>query len=241
MRTTKKSPRTAASTRSRARDPSRLSLRATPSGWRIVGERSAKRRIAVLFDLDGVLINSYRAWFALVNDARRAFGRPPIDLAAFDAGGGQGVDADVDRYFRGLTVERVGGYFDAHFMDHVGEVRVMPGARELLARLRERGLPTAIVTNTPRAIAADVLSFKGLFELVDELVGADEVEHAKPAPDLVVEACRRLDVEPGRSVLVGDSTFDRDAARRAGVLFIGYGGIEGDATLARLADLADRI
>jgi len=226
--------------RGRRGDPG-LRVRATPDGWRVSAGSDPSGPIGVLFDMDGVLIDSYDAWFDLVNAARGAFGRPPIDLAAFDEGWGQGLDADAERYFPGLTAERLGAYFDAHFMDHVGRVRVMPGARETLAALRERSVPTAIVTNTPRAIASDVLSFKGLVEWIDELVGADEVENAKPAPDMVREACRRLGVEAERCLMVGDSRFDQAAARRAGVLFVGYGGLRGDVTLETLTELPERI
>lgn len=192
---------------------------------------------AILFDLDGVLIDSYHAWFDLVNAARRAFGRPPIDLAAFDAGWGQGLEADAERYFDGMSVERLGRYFDDHFMDHAERVSEMPDARATLARLRDRGVPVAVVTNTPRAIAAGILSALGLDAFVGVLVGADEVERAKPAPDLLEEACRRLGVAPGACVMVGDSTFDRDAARGAGVPFVGYGGVEGDSTIRSLREL----
>ena len=57
---------------------------------------------AVLFDMDGVLIDSYGAWRRVVDDARERFGRPPLDDDEFAGGWGQGLDADVVRWFTGV-------------------------------------------------------------------------------------------------------------------------------------------
>ena len=68
------------------------------------------------------------------------------------------------------------------------------------------------------------------------LVGGTDVAHPKPAPDMVIHACFRLGVAPGSAWVVGDTAYDRDAARAAGAHFAGLG-IEGEVTLARLGDL----
>ena len=65
---------------------------------------------------------------------------------------------------------------------------------------------------------------------------SDRVVHAKPAPDLVLLACRELGVAPAEAVLVGDSRYDREAARAAGAGFVGLG-IDGDTRIERLGEL----
>jgi len=73
-------------------------------------------------------------------------------------------------------------------------------------------------------------------DIVIELVGGTDVARPKPAPDMVLAACERLAVAPAASWVVGDTAYDRDAARAAGARFAGLG-IEGDLTLERLADV----
>jgi beta-phosphoglucomutase-like phosphatase (HAD superfamily) len=70
----------------------------------------------------------------------------------------------------------------------------------------------------------------------DALVGGTDVPRPKPAPDMVLLACERLGAPPARSWVVGDTAFDREAARAAGARFAGLG-LEGDLTLSRLTDL----
>jgi HAD superfamily hydrolase (TIGR01509 family) len=65
---------------------------------------------------------------------------------------------------------------------------------------------------------------------------SDRVPHAKPAPDLLLLACRELGVEPSQAMLIGDSRYDREAAKAAGVRFVGFG-IDGDERIERLSEL----
>jgi HAD superfamily hydrolase (TIGR01509 family) len=198
----------------------------------------ARRPLAVLFDLDGVLIDSYDAWFRLVNRTRRAFEFPEITLETFAQGWGQGVQDDVDRLFPGRTLDEVDGYFTDHFMDEAEHVVVDPDAVSTLRVLRERGHAIAIVTNTGHALAPKILTGLGLESLVDVLVASGDVPQDKPAPDMVREACWRLQVTPDQAVMIGDSRFDREAAEAAGVLFIGFK-TEGDRSVSRLSELPE--
>ena len=71
---------------------------------------------AVLWDLDGVLVDSYEVWFHLLNHTARAFGAPPISRAQFAGGWGQGIELDVQLFFPERTVPEVEAFYHAHFM-----------------------------------------------------------------------------------------------------------------------------
>jgi phosphoglycolate phosphatase/AHBA synthesis associated protein len=189
---------------------------------------------AVLFDLDGVLIDSYELWFELLNAAARELGAPPIPREIYRECWGQGVEADVEAFFPGRTAAELIRYYDAHYADHRAHLRVAPEAPAVLQKLRERGVLTAVITNTTSPLAGIVVRTAGLAP--DLVIGGNDVPHAKPAPDMVEAACRRLGASADEAIVVGDSRYDREAARAAGVRFAGLG-IEGDVTLASLGDV----
>lgn len=190
---------------------------------------------AVFFDLDGVLIDSFEANLALMNDAAAAFGYPPIERETARAFFGQSVREDVERFYPGMSVDVVRDFFTEHYADRAGLVEAKAGAREALDALDERGLMSAVITNTQASIARTVLEEKGL--IPHALVGEDDVARPKPAPDMVFRACEVLGVPPWEVLVVGDSEYDRRAAEAAGSLFAGLG-IGGHFTIADLSEVA---
>lgn len=189
---------------------------------------------AILFDMDGVLISSRDAWFETLVAIAARRGASPIERAAFDASFGQGVTADIERFFPMLTAEELEHEYDRTFPEMLEHVVVMRGAREVTEALRARDLPTAVVTNTPPGLARTILARVGLD--AGPCFGATRELAEKPAPDLVLAACASLSVAPEHALLVGDSAYDREAARTAGARFAGLG-IEGETTIASLDEL----
>lgn len=187
---------------------------------------------AILFDLDGVLVHSYEAWFALMNATARGLGFPVISRERFHASFGQSTADDARDFFPGRTEAEVSAYFVAHFRDHAAHMKIDPDAAPIVARLRAGGVRTAIVTNSPRPLALQILAAARIE--ADALVGGTDVPSPKPAPDMVFRALRELDVAPADALMVGDSRFDREAAGAAGVPFVGFGGLEGDLAIADL-------
>jgi phosphoglycolate phosphatase/AHBA synthesis associated protein len=193
---------------------------------------------AVLFDLDGVLIDSYHVWFAVLNAVATDFGYPAVDAEAFRAGWGQGIQADALRFFPRHTVAELERLYDERFERHLEQLVVAEEVPAVFAALRRRGTGTAVITNTPGPLAHTLVARAGATP--DVVVGGTDVPRAKPAPDMVLHACARLGVRPAEAWVVGDSPFDRDAALAAGARFAGLG-IEGELTLARLGELLARI
>lgn len=183
---------------------------------------------AVLFDMDGVLVDSYDAWFHLMNAAARDLGYPAISRERFREVWGQGPDLDVELFFTRHTVVQIEQYYNRRFQDYAQYVRPNPHAKKVFSELRRRGVRIAVITNTPSPIAGEILRRVGIEP--DVLVGGTDVPRGKPAPDMVLEAMDLLQVTKTQSVLVGDSHFDREAAQGAGIRFLRYN-IETDGDL----------
>ena len=174
---------------------------------------------AVLFDLDGVLVDTYTVWEHLLNDLARRLGYPAIDPDKYRSAWGQGIEADVEAFYPRHTIEEMRQLYAVHYEDHLGHLRVMDGAREMLDSL---AIPKAVVTNSPIALARRALRITRLEPYFGAVVGCDEVPRSKPAPDMLFEACRRLGVDPTETLMVGDSDFDEEAACAARIAFVRF-------------------
>jgi len=189
---------------------------------------------AVLFDLDGVLVDSYQVWFHLLNGAARELGYPPISPDVFRSGWGQGIEADVEKLFHRHSIAEIESYYGDHFCDHLEHLGVVPEVPRVFEALRQRSLRTAVITNTPAPVAWGMVKRAGAAP--DLLVGGTDVPRPKPAPDMVLRACELLEIPAGEALVVGDSRYDREAARAAGACFAGLG-IDGDVRIDRLVDV----
>lgn len=191
---------------------------------------------AVLFDLDGVLVRSEEPWFRTMEEAGRVFRGRPVTRDEFAPTFGQGTAADAEQFKLGVTPDELNRFYLEEFPRFANETWVNPDARGVLEASRARGLKLAVVTNTASPLAFTILRTAGLADLFDWVACADHVVKAKPAPDLVLHAVQRLRVAPEDTVLVGDSRFDREAARAAGVRFVGLG-LDGEPRIERLTEL----
>lgn len=184
--------------------------------------------------MHGVLIASYEARFHLVNETARALGSPEVSPERFRRAWGQGVEADVQAFFPGRTPADIAGEYLRRFQNHRAHLRVNPEARPVLQTLRERGIRTAVITNTPAPRTREILTSAGLAP--DFVVGLQDGIRGKPWPDMVLRALELTGAGPSDAIVVGDSRFDQQAAAAAGVRFVGLQR-DGDERIENLADL----
>lgn len=192
---------------------------------------------AVLFDMDGVLVRSEEIWFRVVEAAGVRFRGRPVTREEFFPTFGQGTATDIPVFGFSCTTSELDAFYVQEFVKHLDAMWVNPEARPTAELLRSRGLRIGVVTNTVSPLTKAILEHAKLDDLFEVRATADRVEHAKPAPDLVLLGLRELGVAASAAVMVGDSKYDREAARAAGVRFIGLK-LEGDSRVERLGDLA---
>jgi phosphoglycolate phosphatase len=180
---------------------------------------------AVLFDLDGTLVDSVPMLTAAVNRVMRANGCPEFTEAQIAAMVGRGAKALIESVCaaQGIepTPENVQRFLQAYAAAMMGsglpEEKFYPGAREAVAALQAAGFKTALVTNKMRMVTETFVQRSGLNADLDVLVAGDDTDHPKPAPDMLLLACEKLGVSPTEAVMVGDSENDAWAAKAAGI------------------------
>jgi len=183
-------------------------------------------RVAFLFDLDGTLMDSvYQhvlAWGAALEQAGIKLSIWRIHRR-MGMSGGLFMNALLRETGHEVTPAEAARLQQLHakaYLRLAPPPRPLPGARELLAYLTRARVPWAIATSGPMAIAAPALKALGIPSGVP-VVTRDQVEYAKPDPDLFLTAARRLHVPVATSIVVGDSVWDLLAARRAQALGVG--------------------
>jgi HAD superfamily hydrolase (TIGR01509 family) len=179
--------------------------------------------VAVVLDLDGVVLDSEGVWedvreeFARRHGGRwtdgsqrRMMGMSTAEWAAFMRSE-LGVDLEFDAIARGVV--------EALLVRYRAELPLLPGATDALARLARRW-PLGMASSSPREVVDAVLTQAGIASLFRAVVSSDEVATGKPAPDVYLEAARRLGVAPGDCVAVEDSTNGILAAHAAGMAVV---------------------
>lgn len=212
--------------------------------------------LAVLFDLDGTLIDSAADIRAAVNQLLEGHALGPLSLDDVKGMIGQGVKVTVDRAFRACGRPLEGEALEQEhlamldiYANHLTEfTTLMPATAETLEALHQDGVRLAVATNKPQRAAEAVLDHFGLFPYLDSVVGGDAGVAKKPAPDILLAALDRLGVEPWNAVMVGDSGADVASAQAAGIAAViirgGYTNLPAeelgaDRVLETLADLPE--
>ncbi len=202
------------------------------------------RPSALLFDLDGTLIDSSADLCASGNFLRAGLGLPDLTQAMVATYIGDGVEALVRRLLGPEHEAKLGEHVDAfkvHYREHcLDQTRLYDGVDAALRSLHAHTPRLAIVTNKPERVSRRILAGLGVASLFGSVVGGDSAPKKKPAPEPLWLACQQLGVSPADAVMIGDSHVDIQAGKAAGTLTWALkGGIGDDA--AMLAAGPDRI
>jgi HAD superfamily hydrolase (TIGR01509 family) len=180
----------------------------------------------VIFDVDGTLVDSNdahaHAWVKALHEA--GHGVPFSRVRPLIGMGGDkllpaaaGIRADSEE---GVSIaSRRGAIFRGEFLP---QLQAFPGARELLGTLKVYGFGLAVASSAEKRELIPLLRLAGGHDLVEHKASGDDVEESKPDPDIIGVALKRLRCPPEEAIMVGDTPYDIEAARRAGCACIAF-------------------
>lgn len=216
---------------------------------------------AAIVDLDGTMVDTLGDFAEALNRMLADLGLPAVAPAAIEAMVGKGSEHLIRSVLAHVGVapqELDARYpqawqrYEHHYLQINGQfAAVYPGVRAGLEALRARGLRLACLTNKPLSFAQPLLQAKGLADLFELVFGGDSFVRKKPDPLPLRKTCEALGTEPARTLMLGDSSNDAQAARAAGcpVLLVSYGynhgqsvhGVDADGVLDALTELDARL
>lgn len=186
---------------------------------------------AVLFDNDGLLLDTESVWTRGEEDLFERRGKEFTLQNKLELVGGSAQTAGA------ILAKRLGeegnedaliAELDALVVEELENgIETMVGARELVDALRERGVPLALVSNSPLRFIVRALELVEMSDRFDTVISGHEVAAPKPAPDAYLAACRELDVDPAEAIGLEDSPTGVAAAKAAGLTVIGVPSLPG--------------
>jgi phosphoglycolate phosphatase len=187
--------------------------------------------MALIFDLDGTLVDTAPDLLGATNAVLEATGRAPMDTAALRHMVGFGARSLITQAMAATgtaahdsQMDRLTGIFIAHYRDHIADFsRPFPGVEKTLQRLRAKGERLGILTNKPAELTGPLLEKLGLADYFAAVYGAGRKSYTKPDPRIFHDVVQ--DCGGGQAVMIGDSITDLSTARaaRAPCILMSYG------------------
>lgn len=186
------------------------------SGSAAAGTARAVR--AIVFDLDGTLVDSYAAIAASLNHARAGWDLPPLEEAVVRAAVGHGLESLIADHCGADRVEAGVARFREHYARvFLDRTTVLSGVPETLHALTERRVALAVASNKPARFTVPILDRLGLARWVGSVHGPDTVGRTKPDPLMIRTCLEDVGVRGEDALYVGDMVLDVESGRRAGV------------------------
>lgn len=186
----------------------------------------------ILFDLDGTLIDSAPDIRTATNKLLAEEGHDALSLPDIRSMIGNGIKKLVERAFKARGVDLEGDALEtmnarmmAIYADHLTiETSLMPGAQAMIDAYHAAGVKLGVVTNKPEAFSREIIAHFGLDEKVAIVVGGDTCQNRKPHPEMLLHASKEAGFSESRTLMVGDSPADIDAAKAAAMVSVAVRG-----------------
>jgi beta-phosphoglucomutase family hydrolase len=180
---------------------------------------------AIIFDLDGTLVDSEPNYFASDNKLLAEYGLPEMDFEMKTKYVGIGSRAMLEdiklQYPLEESIEILLEKKNKYYLEVAREnTRVFPEMLHFLKLLRENNYPLAVASGSSREVIKMILETTGIREYFSVIMSSEEVENGKPEPDVFLETAKRLGVRPENCLVLEDSQYGVEAARKAGMYSI---------------------
>lgn len=174
----------------------------------------------IIFDLDGTIIDSSGDITDSINYAIEPYGAAPLTVRETISLVGEGISRLMEKVIekegmdadRDYLIKRFLEYYSGHLVD---KTTVYPGVKEALEKLN--GYKKALISNKRESLSSEILKTLELSKYFDLVVGSDTTPEKKPSPVPVQYTLSKFDVSPEEAVIVGDSNYDIEAGRAAGI------------------------
>jgi len=188
----------------------------------MLGRFMSTRFRTVLFDLDGTLVDQFNAIYRCHVYAMRQRGLPEPSFAQVREAVGGGLETAIARLAGQENIAALLPLFIEHWnATNLQDVKLLPGALELISALTAAGIRCAVLTNKRGQAAREVYAYLKLTPHLAGIFGANDTPWVKPEPQFMQHALNALDSEPRSACLVGDSPYDLAAAQNSGIAFFG--------------------
>jgi len=179
-----------------------------------------KKLSAIIFDLDGTLVDSSEAIAECINYALTRKGLPQADPQVIKRSIGTPLEEMFAPFIESDPTDLVPLYREQYKRVFLEKTHLLPGVKEALDSIKKRNYRLAVATTKPRYFADPILEHLGIRAFFDAVAGGEEVSQLKPAPDLLLLAMKRLDAKAHETLCVGDHPVDIAAADSAGIRVI---------------------
>lgn len=178
---------------------------------------------AVLFDMDGVLVDSLKANYLHLNSLLRHFGKDMLSFEDYQENyWGSHFSEQIKKIFGKISKKKyveMKNYYVKISSSFVKNQKLYPNVKSILRILRKK-YKLALVTSTLNKITKKILEYFSLRKFFDIVIDGEMVKNPKPAPDAVLLACKKLKIKPKEAVYIGDNFQDVEAGKKAGCLTI---------------------
>ncbi|MBU0469497.1 MAG: HAD family hydrolase [Candidatus Omnitrophica bacterium] len=172
----------------------------------------------VIFDLDGTLVDAFRAVVDSINFALKKLGYAPQDEYAIKRSVGWGERALLASFVEEKDVDEIQEiYRESHDQTLTYGVKFLDGALKLIEHLKDRGYSLAIATNRPSWSTKRILEELQAEKYFDIVLSKDDVERPKPDAEILERLLKKFKIEPAQAIYVGDMTVDVETGKNAGV------------------------
>jgi phosphoglycolate phosphatase len=172
----------------------------------------------IIFDLDGTLVNAYKAVAVSVNKVLSDLNIPEADDATIQREVGWGERKLLNAFISDdLLDNAVAMYRKYHKQALSGNTFFLSGAKELIDIICKRGYTLAVATNRPVWSTKEILDCLGIRDRFKIVLSGEQVKNQKPAPDIIFDILEKLSVKKGEALFVGDMTVDAQTGNAAGV------------------------